>query len=459
MKRLGDQKHNLVFAPTVKQARNIACALEGEKTESANELIDYYKKTVRENYTLCKTLKRGVAYNHGKLPMHVRRTLEKAISTKVVRNVVSTTTLLQGVNMPAQNIFIRNPHLYVNKTSYAVELTNYEMANLRGRAGRLLKDFIGRTFVLDENSFGETEGYDQENLFDNPRKELPTGFEEQYASYSGSINFALENDVAVNDNMSGYGYLVSYIRQIVLRHKEGAIEKLDDVGIHITREQVAAIIRKMKTLSIPHEICIKNRYWDPVILNNIYCNFTLELPISANEVGAKSKLGDVLKFLRDDMQTLYMYNRYIPNELRRGKMRHLMCEMAIKWARGIKLYDLLQGKYYEGDKGEENIEDTINMLEQVISYKLPLLLKPIYDMRLPDSSFLLALQVGAQTPIVCRMIEMGIPRETAIYLCEKIFANKKSDGKDAGATYIRKCIKKNYPKLPYWVQVQLTYLI
>lgn len=48
---------------------------------------------------------------NGKLPMHVRRNLERAISEKRISNVVYTTTLLQGVNLPAQNVFIRNPHL------------------------------------------------------------------------------------------------------------------------------------------------------------------------------------------------------------------------------------------------------------------------------------------------------------------------------------------------------------
>ena len=88
--------------------------------------------------------------------MHVRRTLEKAIADKKINTVVCTTTLLQGVNLPAQNVFIRNPHLYVKKQKQSSELTNYEMANLRGRAGRLLKDYIGRTFVMDEDELQYT---------------------------------------------------------------------------------------------------------------------------------------------------------------------------------------------------------------------------------------------------------------------------------------------------------------
>ncbi len=56
---------------------------------------------------------------------------------------------------------ITNLLIYRKKTDSAAELSNYEMANLRGRAGRLLKDFIGRTYVLDESAFADADGYDQ----------------------------------------------------------------------------------------------------------------------------------------------------------------------------------------------------------------------------------------------------------------------------------------------------------
>ena len=457
--RLGKDNQNLIFAPTVKTARNIALSIEGEKQDEVQELIEYYKKTVRDNYALCEALNNGVAYNHGKLPMHVRRTIEKAISNKLVSNVVCTTTLLQGVNLPAQNIFIRNPHLYVAKRPQNVELTNYEMANLRGRAGRLLKDFVGRTFVLDENSFGDTDGYEQEELFDNPEKELPTGYEEQFESYLDEIAEALNKEVVVNNEMQGYGHLVSYIRQTVLRYQNDAKSKLDNVGIHLSKEQVTAIILKMDGLMVPRDICLKNRYWDPMILNNIYLNLDCDLPNSASEKKAKDKLANVLRFLRENEDTKYMYNKYIPRDYRSGKTRHLMCNNAIKWAKGVKLCNLLTGKYYEGEDGMNHIENTIDMLERTISYNIPLLLKPLYDMKLPDSSFLSSIQTGAVQSEIRHMIEMGIPRETAIFLYEEIFkcVSKKDGELDVNA--IRNIIKSSYSILPYWIQVQVKYLI
>ena len=216
--KIGRNSQNIIFAPTSSTARKIAVALEFPVTQCNLDLVEYYRNSVSENYSLCETLIKGVAYHHGKLPMHVRRTLEVAIANKNVSNVVCTTTLLQGVNLPAQNIFIRNPHLYIKKTSEAVELTNYEMANLRGRAGRLLKDYVGRTFVMDEDSFAATEGYEQLELFEDESKELLTGYEQRFQEYKWEIEDALKNDKVVDETMKKYGYIISYIRQSILRY-------------------------------------------------------------------------------------------------------------------------------------------------------------------------------------------------------------------------------------------------
>ena len=240
--------------------------------------------------------------------MHVRRTLEKAIVDKKVKNVVCTTTLLQGVNLPAQNIFIRNPHLYVAKKNNAPELTNYEMANLRGRAGRLLKDYVGRTFVMDEDEFSDTEGYEQLELFDDVTKELPSGYEQRFEEFRGEIEDIIIDNTPIDSTMRKYGYIISYIRQTVLKYGMSSQERMKNVGINLSQKQVAAIIMKLKEISIPHEICYKNRYWDPLILNKIYVDFNLDVPSTPKERGAKGKIDKILKLLRDTKETSEMYN-------------------------------------------------------------------------------------------------------------------------------------------------------
>lgn len=457
--KIGRNSQNIIFAPTSSTARKIAVALEFPVTQYNSDLVEYYRNSVSENYSLCETLMKGVAYHHGKLPLHVRRTLEVAIANKNVSNVVCTTTLLQGVNLPAQNIFIRNPHLYIKKTSEAVELTNYEMANLRGRAGRLLKDYVGRTFVMDEDAFAETEGYEQIELFEDDSKELSTGYEQKFQEYKLEIEDALKNDKVVDETMKKYGYIISYIRQSILRYGKDSKYRMDNVGIKLTQKQVAAIILKLENLSIPKEVCHKNRYWDPFVLEKIYTDFDLIVPKTPSEKGAKNKLDKILKWLRDKEETAFMYKKYIPSLYQNGQSRSIMVSLGLHWANGIKLYDIFNNDRYKGDSGAEKIDETIELLQQTISFNLPLLLKPIYDIKNPDSCFLVCMQLGAINNITRAMIEMGIPRETSLYLFEKIFLNFKGNEKsELSEENIREIIKQHYDNLPYWIQVQLNFI-
>lgn len=458
---VGNNAQNIIFAPTSNGARKIAMALSLSKAHIEKSLAQYYKDTIHENYALCDTLLKGVAYHHGKLPMHVRRTLERAISDKKISNVVCTTTLLQGVNLPAQNVFIRNPHLYIRKQVDSPELTNYEMANLRGRAGRLLKDYIGRTFVMDEDEFSDTEGYEQIELFENVTKELPSGYEQCFEEYKDEIQDVLIDNKPVDITMKKYGYLISYIRQSVLRYGEESRRRMRDVGIKLSQKQVAAIILKLRDITIPQKICYQNRYWDPLVLETIYTEFDGEVPITPYERGARAKLDYMMRFLRDINETSSMYRKHIPEKYQSGKMRGIMVSLCMKWIQEKNLKDILSDKRYEGENGADNIDETIELLQNTISFNIPLLLKPIFDIKNPDSSFLTCMQSGAFNIVNRVMIEMGIARETALYLYSQFFHSKNylNRNKIEIEDVIRHSIKENYINMPYWIQVQLDFLI
>ena len=409
---------------------------------------------------MCKTLETGIAYHHGKLPDHVRRTIENAIHNKWITNIACTTTLLQGVNLPAQNIIVRNPHLYLKKKSDSAELSNYEMANLRGRAGRLLKDFIGRTFVLDETSFADSDGYEQTTMFDDVTKELPTGYGERFEKYYDDIEQIITTSTPVDNQMSKYGDLISYIRQSVLRYGDKAKQKMQNVGVKLTKEQVAAIILKLNELSVPKDICFKNRYWDPFVLDVIYKNYSENVPNYPIERGASAKLNRMLKFLRDTPETSTMYYKSIPNQLQNGSGRSYLCRLCMSWAQETPLSEILSKKTYTDDKIADEIEDTIEILQNVVSYKVPLLLKPIFDIKNADSVFLSCMQAGAYNKVSKTLIEIGVPRECALYLNEELFkeyiAKDKSD--EQIENEVRQTLISKKDELPYWISVQLEFL-
>ena len=127
----------------------------------------------------------------------------------------------------------------------------------------------------------------------------------------------------------------------------------------------------------------------------------------------------------------------------------------------LLLHDILSEERYSGEDGADEIERTIHLLQKTVSFDVPLLLKPIFDIKNPDSIFLTCMQSGAVNEQIKTMIELGIPRETALYLYEAAFKGKKegSDKKENLEQKIRNRLENIIETLRYWVEVQVDFLI
>jgi len=447
----GKDESTLIFSPTSntcnKMASHIAKNMEGKQNTYLNELSDFISTTVHPKFTMVETIPKGVAYHHGKLPFHVRVLIEDGIRQKNIKTVVCTTTLLQGVNLPVQNIIIRNPNLFIAKKENSSKLSNYEIANLRGRAGRLLKDFIGRTFILDELSFKEKEA-SQLELFKDTAKELQVGYGKKYHAHKDKIKTDITNNVGSTIKNQDYSFLTTYLRQTVLRYGLFSQVYLGRVGIDLSDTEMNNIFEAMNKLSIGKTICSKNRYWDPIDLNNLYLkrnNFSL--PTSASEQNISYKLKAILGLIKSDFPIYY--NKYFGVVEYPGKDILLQkCILAENWLKEKSLAVIFSDRYYDSS---EKIDDTINFLQNKISYGLPLLLKPLYDIKEPEGMFTRFIELGAYKPITRKLIELSIPRETAIFLNDK-FDFKNIDNKQELINQLR-AIRKD---LSYWYKVQLS---
>lgn len=455
---LGVDSQNIIFTPNPAAARKTALAIAEQGAENAelDTLAGYLKDSVRNNYALADAVSKGIVYHHGKLPQHVRKVIEYAISQKLISNVVCTTTLMQGVNMPAQNVIIRNPHLYVKSGEGVSELSSYEMANLRGRAGRLLKDFIGRSFVLDENEFLKaSDEYTQETLFEDTYKELDSSYSSTYDQHANEINSAVENKTPSTQLPKGYAFIVTHIRQTILRHGKNAKNRLERIGISISDDEFAAYEAVVSSLQVPRDICLRNRYSDPEILNLLYVDDSVpNLPTDVKR-GAESKLSEVLKYLRDNENYSALFKERIPEHYRKGKQRGILCGMAIKWAKQKPLTFILQGNHFDD---ADRVDEAINLLQNTIAYDLPMLLKPLYDVKGIEPTFITFLESGANMPIARKLIEIGVPRETAIYLYDNYFSTMRILPEDVYST-IATTIRNNQAGIPFWMKVQLPMLL
>ncbi|ALU91511.1 DNA helicase protein [Herbaspirillum rubrisubalbicans M1] len=150
---LGDEGQNIVYASTKKTAEKIAIAIANELRErneipknpiSLLELSDFVKRHVHPEYVLAECIKVGVAFHYGSMPTTLTKAIEEYFSKGAIKYLVCTSTLLQGVNLPARNIFISNPYKG-NGNPMGTE----DFWNLAGRAGRLSKDTHGNVFLVE----------------------------------------------------------------------------------------------------------------------------------------------------------------------------------------------------------------------------------------------------------------------------------------------------------------------
>lgn len=120
---------------------NLLTKEEKEKIEKLCELIT---KSIHKDLFLIKTLKKGIAYHYGKLPNIIRESIELLFKQGVIKYIFCTSTLLEGVNLPAKNIFIM---ANFNGNS---KMKPLEFWNLAGRAGRLGYEYYGNIFCVKD---------------------------------------------------------------------------------------------------------------------------------------------------------------------------------------------------------------------------------------------------------------------------------------------------------------------
>jgi DEAD/DEAH box helicase/Helicase conserved C-terminal domain len=111
--------------------------------EEISALSELVRDTIHRSYALLSVLKRGVAFHYGNMPLLVRKEIEDLFRAGVLKYLVCTSTLLEGVNLPCRNIFARGPK------KGSTSMSSGDFWNLAGRAGRWGKEFEGNIICVD----------------------------------------------------------------------------------------------------------------------------------------------------------------------------------------------------------------------------------------------------------------------------------------------------------------------
>jgi replicative superfamily II helicase len=173
-----NEKSNLIYCSSpdkaISAANNLYDLINSEiKDDEIESAINKIKEYIHEKYYLVKLLKKGIGYHFGQMPQIVRNIIEELYEKDKLKYLISTATLLEGVNMPTKNIFIFKDDKFNYKIESGFDFENTSAKvnfwNLVGRAGRYTKELSGNIFCIESENYTDRkwkrEIFDKKDLY------------------------------------------------------------------------------------------------------------------------------------------------------------------------------------------------------------------------------------------------------------------------------------------------------
>ncbi|WP_340673044.1 DEAD/DEAH box helicase [Brevibacillus agri] len=428
---------NLVYANGPSEAEKTAMQLyelQGEEETRSDEevldLIQLIKKVINPNYVLVKTLKRGVGFHYGNMPLLVKNELEKLFRIGKVKFLVCTSTLIEGMNLPAKSIFVRGP-----KKGKGRPMGEIDFWNLAGRAGRQGKEFQGNVICIDPM---------REDAWKVPPPRIkhrfpiqPTINDIMLKNGEDLIQF-IESDTPRNvaakhpelEHTFVY-FLGEYLRKGTLR--EHKILEYSDNALIKRLEQL--IEKTIKEIEIPKEVILHNPGISPIALQNLLQYFE----------SYESNVEDLIPVLPESDDALANYiklvdriSRHLSGDSEMLNYPHAL--LVLYWIRGDSLSLIIQKNWrYWKDNGKnlaQVIRDTMRDIEEYARFKfvkysscyidvLKYYLMSIDRTDLVEKipSLNIWLEFGASQLTQVSLMSLGLSRTSAIAVSELIVAD------------------------------------
>lgn len=278
-------KQNIIYAPKKNLAEAWALAISENDTEGVDlqernnniydsridNLCSFLESEIHPLYSLVRSLKKGVAFHHGGLLDVARLEVEDLFIDGVIKNLVCTSTLLQGVNLPADRMIVISPKI----GDY--ELSHFDFLNLIGRAGRINTSLYGEIFCIQLVD----EEWAENKIKSNETKEIQSAVLRKLNDHGDSVVSYI--DVYGKDVIDTQGEykavkLASYLRSQFLVDREH-YEKIIE-NSNLNTNQIRVMTNRLEALedvlSVPKDILYKNPFIDPLLIDELYFKIETE---------------------------------------------------------------------------------------------------------------------------------------------------------------------------------------
>lgn len=459
---LGKGSPSIVYANGAAEAEDLALQLTelmaGRETNPRREAVaQLASQSVHPSYVLVETVRRGVAFHYSNMPTQVRQAVEDAFADGTIDFLVCTSTLLQGVNLPAKNVFMCKP-----EKGRLRPLEGADFWNLAGRAGRLRREFQGNIFLIDYDEW-------KAKPLDQPSDShiVP--------ALEAGVAERLEDLVATmrgGDGRRGDGDLETLFVRLLDDHARGelptTLARLTTAGVSDTATQRVreAVDEATTTLTLPVEVVRQSPNLSPHRQQSLHTTLLAAagsakatarslIPAHPRESGAYDSYSAILKQCNT-------YLLGLPVTDRRHTYHALM---AVFWMSGNPLPQIIDNAI--GHKKEQNtrrvIRDTLDTIEKVIRFEVvrlmscycAVLVRVFEEIGFPELStsvppLPLYLEVGASDRSMISFMGLGLSRVTAAILNDAT-ANKGMTIPEA-RTWLRSAPLERYELSPLLIE-------
>lgn len=428
---LGADSSNIVYANGAADAEKIALQLmdifsDRVTTSAQRDLADLAKEAVHPNYVLVECVQKGVAFHYSNIPTQLRLAIESAVSSGVLSYLVCTSTLLQGVNLPAKNLFMCNP-----EKGRTHPLASIDFWNLSGRAGRLRREFQGNIFLIDYEKW-------KEKPLNGEREAIVVPALEWAINGQNSKLISTINDDVSDDLGSGHDLDCAFVR-LFSDYKSGKIDAtLSRASMVASTTEysglLVALARADKSVTLPATIVRLTPGVSAHKQQRLYEFLRGRISEDADEASKLIPLHprepEAYDSYSEVLRVCYEFLLQLSSE---SKLHKFHAFIALHWIRGVPLPRLidLQIKRKSSEEPRRVIRDMLDVLEKDIRFQAVRLIgcyNTLLAYALKEAGFdelskslphlPLYLELGASDKTMISFISLGVSRVTAMKLNE-----------------------------------------
>lgn len=408
---LGGASGNIIYANGPGDAEKFANQLYdmlGPTAEIQSEEIDhaadFIKASVHSNYALATVIRRGIGFHYGDIPLPVKTLIEDLFRSGTLKYLVCTSTLLEGVNLPCRNIFMRGP-----QKGRGNPMTPSDFWNLGGRAGRWGTEFEGNIVCVDVTN---------SQAWPTPpgprtRGPIVKAAERSLRDSSDLLTYIAEgarpaSEVIPEDIEAAFSFLAG-------RRSEGRSIR-DIYGLNVAGRQLDQLERSvdeaLTDISIPPALIRRHAGISPLSMQRLY-----------DRIAALNDPGALVLLPPESNEALDVYKaaldwiaQYLGGPFSNDRRRFALSRLIVNWMNGLPLARLIDYRIrWKRDQGHQvNVPSTIREImsdvEKIARFQAPKYLSCFNDIVLHRMAELGSDQSGQ--PDITMMLELGVPRLT-----------------------------------------------